>query len=73
MKYIAVEWPDIQDYMPRLDFKEKCYFDPSKNTWLIPEEWLDPYCDLSDEELKEVFEDMEADSTDLNYDNYGIQ
>lgn len=56
MKYIAIEWPEIQDYMSRRDFKENSYFDPTKNVWLIPEAWLDPYADLSDEELKEEFE-----------------
>lgn len=55
MKYIAIECPEIQDYMSRRDFKENSYFDPPKNVWLIPEAWLDPYADLSDEELKEEF------------------
>lgn len=45
MKYIAVEWPEIQDYMMRADYSEKSYFDPIKNTWLIPEDWLDEELD----------------------------
>lgn len=40
MKYVAVEWPEIQDYMMRPDYPEESYFDPIKNTWLIPEDWL---------------------------------
>ena len=38
-KYILVRWPDIQDYMDRLDYPEKCYFDPEKDVWFIPESW----------------------------------
>lgn len=58
MKYIVIEWPEIQDYMFREDFRESSYFDPVKNVWLIPEAWLDPYAGLSDEELKEEFEEQ---------------
>ena len=58
MKYIVIEWPEIQDYMERPDYPEECYFDPVKNVWLIPETWIDPYADLSDEELKEEFEEQ---------------
>lgn len=39
MKYIAVEWPEIQNYMGNPEFQEECYFDPMKNTWFIPEDW----------------------------------
>ena len=39
IKYIMVEWPDIQDYMNNIDYPEKCYFDPEKNVWFIPEDW----------------------------------
>lgn len=39
MKYIMVEWPEIQDYMNNIDYPEKCYFDPEKNVWFIPEDW----------------------------------
>ena len=63
MKYIVIEWPEIQDYMKRPDYPEDSYFDPVKNVWLIPETWKeDPYANLSDKELKEIFEDMEADT-----------
>lgn len=58
MKYIVIEWPEIQDYMFREDFRENSYFDPAKNVWLIPEVWIDPYAELSDEELKEEFEEQ---------------
>lgn len=39
MKYSLIEWPDIQYYMGREDFKKKTYFDPSANVWFIPEKW----------------------------------
>lgn len=39
MKYIKVEWPEIQDYMDNPGYPEECYFDPKKNVWLIPEWW----------------------------------
>ena len=47
MKYIAVTWPDIQDYMLYgemnvVDSSSKIYFDPNKNVWFVPEDW-DPY------------------------------
>ena len=39
MKYIAVEWPDIQYYMNNLNWKEDHYYDPTRDTWFIPEDW----------------------------------
>lgn len=39
IKYIMVERPDIQDYMNNIDYPEKCYFNPEKNIWFIPEDW----------------------------------
>ena len=39
MKYVKVEWPEIQDYMDNSDYPEECYFDPKKNVWFIPENW----------------------------------
>lgn len=39
MKYIKVDWPEIQDYMERPDYSESVYFDPLKNCWFIPEVW----------------------------------
>lgn len=39
MKYVKVEWPEIQDYMSNPDYNEECYFDPRKNCWFIPENW----------------------------------
>ena len=63
MKYILVEWPDIQNYMNNPNFKKEVGFDPVKNTWYVPETWInDPYAHLSDKELKEIFEDIEADT-----------
>lgn len=70
MKYITAEWPEIQDYMNRPDFPEKCYYDPNKNMWLIPETWTDPYCDLSDTELKDIYDDMQASFYELFGENW---
>lgn len=39
MKYVKVEWPEIQYYMSNPDYNEECYFDPRKNCWFIPENW----------------------------------
>lgn len=39
MKYVKVEWPEIQDYMSNPNYNEECYFDPRKNCWFIPENW----------------------------------
>ena len=58
MKYIKVEWPDIQEYMDREDYNENCYFDPRKNCWFVPDFWEDPYKNLTEEELKDIFEDQ---------------
>ena len=43
MKYIKVEWPEIQEYMGNPDYPEKCYFDPQKNCWFVPETWDPDY------------------------------
>lgn len=43
MKYVKVEWPEIQDYMNNEDFREECFFDPQKNVWFIPEWWETEY------------------------------
>lgn len=39
-RFIRLGWPEIQDYMEHPDYPEKCYFDSSKNSWFIPEDWL---------------------------------
>ena len=39
MKYIKVEWPEIQDYMMREDYNKRSYFDPMKNCWFVPAVW----------------------------------
>ena len=39
-KYVLVKWPEIQEYMDRADYPEECYFDPEKDTWFIPENWV---------------------------------
>lgn len=43
MKYVKVEWPEIQDYMSNPEYNEECYFDPRKNCWFIPDTW-EPDC-----------------------------
>jgi len=47
MKYVKIEWPEIQDYMHNEDYLEDCYFDPMKDCWFIPEWW--------DNELEDKF------------------
>ena len=44
MKYIKVEWPEIQDYWLYgqnniVDYNSYYYFDPVKNCWFVPEDW----------------------------------
>ena len=39
-KYIAVEWPDIQDFMDNPKWKD-VGFDPNKNIWFVPEDLLE--------------------------------
>ena len=48
MKYVKVEWPEIQDYMECEGYPNDCYFDPIKNVWLIPE-WWETEKELEDE------------------------
>lgn len=40
MKYIALEWPEIQDYMGRQDYGLLSYYDPQKDVYFIPENWF---------------------------------
>lgn len=39
MKYVAIKWPDVQDYMGLPDFQEESFYDSQKNVWLIPDWW----------------------------------
>lgn len=39
MKYIKVEWPEIQDYMNNKGYPDEVGFDPIQNVWYIPEHW----------------------------------
>ena len=39
MKYIRVDWPEIQDYMHHPGYPDEVGFDSKKNCWFIPEEW----------------------------------
>ena len=48
MKYIKVEWPEIQDYWLYgqnniVNYDSYYYFDPIKNCWFVPEDW--EHCD----------------------------
>lgn len=61
MRYILVEWPDIQDYMDNPDYPEKCYFDPNKNVWFIPETWDEEYM-----WIRQQFDTLIRDYLDLN-------
>ena len=38
-EYIAVEWPDIQEYMDSLRWDE-VGFDADKNLWFIPKDMI---------------------------------
>ena len=50
MKYIKVQWPEIQDYMDKPDYPDESYFDPQKNSWFIPEEWKNYIPEYEDDE-----------------------
>lgn len=44
MKYIKVEWPEVQDYMLYgqmnvVDSDSQIYYDPIRNCWFVPEDW----------------------------------
>lgn len=39
MKYIKLDWPEIQDYMHHPDYQEECFYDAFRNVWFIPENW----------------------------------
>ena len=58
MKYIKLEWPEIQDYMEHPEYDKECYFDPNKNCWFIPEQWTE----WLDEKIS--FEMYESDMID---------
>lgn len=67
MKYIKVEWPEIQDYMDNPEYDTKCYFDPTKDCWFIPEDWDQDYLELK--EVKEnVFKSLMNDYSELGGD-----
>lgn len=53
MKYVKVDWPEIQDYMGRPDYNENCYFDPRNNCWFIPEVWEEDDWRVLQEEIDE--------------------
>lgn len=38
MKYIKVEWPEIQDYMFNPRYSEEVSYDSQKNCWFVPED-----------------------------------
>ena len=38
MKYIRVEWPEIQDYMFNPRYSEEVSYDSQKNCWFVPED-----------------------------------
>ena len=39
MKYIKVEWPEIQDYMNHPNYQKEVSYDPDKDCWFVPENW----------------------------------
>ena len=36
--YVALPWPEYQDYMAEDWFREESYYDANKDTYLIPKE-----------------------------------
>lgn len=38
MKYIKVEWPEIQYFMEDPEYLEKVGFDPEMDCWFVPED-----------------------------------
>lgn len=56
MKYIKVDWPEVQDYMMRQDFSEESYFDPRKNVWFIPSTWEEEPVEEPEPGTKEYFD-----------------
>ena len=43
MKYIKVNWPEIQDYMHHPDYNKEVSYDARNNCWFVPEEWKDEF------------------------------
>lgn len=41
-EYVAYPWPDYQEYMDKEWFREESYYDPDKDTYLIPKERIEP-------------------------------
>ena len=39
MKYVKVEWPEIQSYMIIPEFDKEVYFDPKNDCYFVPEDW----------------------------------
>ena len=48
MRYVKVEWPEIQNYMDNPEYPEECFFAPEKNVWFIPD-WWETEKELEDE------------------------
>lgn len=38
--YLAVQSPEVQKYMERSDFKEKSFYDATKDMYFIPKDWI---------------------------------
>ena len=55
MKYIAIGWPEIQDYMDNPDYPERCFYDPKEDVWLIPEDWEPNDSELDTESWEDKF------------------
>ena len=36
MKYVKLEWPEVQTYMLDSRYDKESYFDPVENVWFIP-------------------------------------
>lgn len=60
MKYIKVEWPEIQDYMILDQYDpDKVGYDPMKNCWFVPEEWNEVIIDLEESEYEIIIKEYD--------------
>ncbi len=59
MKYIKVEWPEIQDYMLLENYDpDKVGYDPIHDCWFVPEEWdEETVIDLEESEYEIIVEE----------------
>lgn len=52
MNYKAYTWPEYQDFMTENWFREESYYDPDKDTYLIPEDRVEEFYNSKTPSLK---------------------